>query len=509
MREIDKTAVESGIPALLLMENAGRTLADECHKACKDKGLIVVLAGPGQNGGDGFVAARHLCSMGHPVKVAFFGDVERLPHEASVNFHALSAYPIQVFSTKVEGVEAVLAAMENPEVVVDCLLGTGLAGNPRPPIETAIRWVNDCQTFVVACDVPSGLSSDSGMPYDPTVKANVTVTMGLPKIGLFTYPGRKYSGKIIVESLGLPPSLLEVPSSQRAAFIEDARKVMPRRLQEYHKGQCGHVTVIAGSKGMAGAAVLSAKSALRAGAGTVTLVCPGEIYEVCASMAPEVMVVPYGTGPTFVDESCQVDELMRLIQRSSAVVLGPGFGRGDSQVKFLSKIIPSIGTIPTVIDADGLNNLVSLGGLSYLGDLKGNFILTPHLGEMARLLGKTVQQIDDRVFTANNAAKLGKCVVCLKGAGTVVANHSGEVVINTTGGPAMATAGSGDVLTGIIAGLVGQGLSHFDSAWLGVFWHGLAGDLAFKKLGSYGILAGDIAEALPRARGVIEGRCEP
>lgn len=522
MRDLDKRAVEAGIPALLLMENAGKAVAAETAKLLsrrspKRRGVkIAVLAGPGRNGGDGLSAARHLSSIGYHVKVVLFGSPDRLPPESKANYGALGSYPVELLATSDDtGADTALTRLDGSSAIVDALLGTGQQGDPRPPISTAVRWAKrerERGVPVVSCDVPTGLDSDSGRLFDPAIEACVTVTMGFPKVGLYAYPGRMHVGRIVVENLGLPDRLLGERFPAKAVFVEDAGDAMPRRGEDHHKGLSGHVTVIAGSVGMAGAAVLAAKAALRAGAGTVSLLCPGQAYGVCASMVPEVMVVPCGQGPVFRSDESSLGVVEDHIERSSCFVIGPGFGRGETQASFLCEILPAICSrgISCVLDADGLHAAGALGGPSYLFGLGGKLILTPHPGELGRLLAVEPQSIgEDRVGSARRSALESGSVVCLKGAGTCVANQSGEVRINTSGDPAMATAGSGDVLSGMIGALVSQGLPLFDAAWLGVFWHGLAGEMSRRIQGSYGVLAGDISDAIPAARRAIERRWRP
>lgn len=505
MRQLDSMATEMGIPALVLMENAGRALADWTEKLLDKKGRVTVLAGPGQNGGDGFVAARHLALRGHQVRVAFFGRKERLPREAALNYQLLQNSCVTVLNAEEMPLEDVLAASGDCDVIIDALLGTGASGNPRPPLDAVIRWANSQGKPIVACDLPSGLCADTGFPHEPTIRANMTVTMGFAKVGLFSYPGRDFAGRVIVEPLGMPASLLQRAFSARLITLEDAGAAMPRRKPDHHKGLSGHVTVIAGSLGMAGAAHLAARGAIRAGAGTVTLICPGKVYPVCASMMPEVMVVPYGDGAVFEPSADGLAMIEQYIERSSCIAVGPGFARGTGQTQFLKELLGLLGDVPCVLDADGLYALKEAGGLPYLSEVGGKFVLTPHPKELGRLTGRDPSDISrDRPGYARKAAAIGDCVVCLKGAGTCVANSSGQVFINSSGDPAMATAGAGDVLTGVIAALVAQGLMPFDAAWLGVFWHGLAGEIARRKLGSSGLLAGEIADCLPEARGLIE-----
>jgi hydroxyethylthiazole kinase-like uncharacterized protein yjeF len=516
MREIDRRAVQAGLSVAVLMENAGRALAEAVFEmgleigaletGAQERGSrVVVLAGPGQNGGDGLCAARHLSSRGLAVQVVLMASPSRMTPEAKANLEALSAYPVELFLVEGGGTgfQDVRDRLSRPSVVIDALLGTGQKGAPRPPLDEAIRWAAESGAPVLSCDVPTGVDSDTGYVYHPAVKADVTVTMGLPKRGLYVYPGRKFGGRIIVEPLGLPPSLLLRDLEVTAMTLDGARGLVPRREADHHKGLSGHVFVTAGSQGMAGAAVLAAKAALRAGAGTVTLACPPEVYPICASMVPELMVVPLTDA-----RDGGIAGLEECLLRSKSAVLGPGLGRGKAQEALIQKFLSlaaSTGT-PCVIDADGLNGLAASGGLSYLRSLEGKFILTPHPGELSRLLGTSVQDIErDRIAAAREAASRGKSVVCLKGAGTSVANSVGSVAVNTTGDPAMATAGSGDVLSGVIAALVSQGLSLYDAARLGVFWHGLAGEIAVGKRGSIGMLAGELCDSLPEARKVMAG----
>ena len=576
MRQLDNMVQRLGVSALILMENAGRALADHCERWLAgirpgtlengpsaqgqavtvqqalvqgvpvEKSVlekipvrevpvrgknIVVLAGQGQNGGDGFCAARHLAARGHHVKVGFFGKQDRLHHEAHQNYQMIESYPVEVFSCESMSPQEVLDALGNPDLIIDALLGIGGQGGPRFPMDMAIRWATSQIAQVVACDIPSGVSADTGYAYDPCIQADLTITMGFAKIGLLSYPGRMYAGHLIVENLAFPPDLVarycaedgdssqgglvgEAMEGQRngpikilakAATFVEAGPLLPSRRGNHHKGMSGHVLVIAGSVGMAGAAVLSAKSALRSGAGTVTLLCPGEAYSVCASMVPEVMVVPCGSSGVFYPEQECIDLVWRNLEKAGAVVIGPGWGRGDFQTGFLKEILPVVSKKICVVDADALFALKQLGGLSYLAGIQGNFILTPHPGEMSVLTGVSVEEIErDRPGCAREAARQSSSIVCLKGAGTCTAGPSGKLFVNTSGGPYMATAGSGDVLTGVIAALAAQGLPSYSSAWLGVFWHGLAGEAALRRKGSHGILAGDITECLPEARALIE-----
>lgn len=508
MRALDKKAVEAGVPVLILMESAGRALAEQAIRMVSGKeSEIAILCGKGQNGGDGFCAARHLASKGYRVSLAFFGSEDQLPDEARQNFNLLSAYPVRVMRSPGTDVKGLLNELCGAKLVIDALLGTGAKGNPRAPMDLVISWANRQPAPILACDIPSGLSPDTGRAFEPCIKADVTVTMGLCKIGLMNYPGKAYAGQIIVEDIGLEPFWRNTDILARAIDMKFAGKYLPERKLDHHKGLSGHVTVIAGSVGMAGAAVLASEACLRSGAGTVTLVCPENIYFSCVSMIPEVMVVPCPCGEFFRPDAGTLGIIKNNVEKSSGIIIGPGLGRGESQTRFIEEILQVVSKTPCVIDADALFAISRLGGLPVLKDLSGQWVLTPHPGELSVLLGVGTTEIGlDRPGFAKSAAANSGNVVCLKGAGTCTAGSGGRLMVNTTGDPAMATAGSGDVLTGVIAALTAQGLSSFDAAWLGVYWHGLSGELAKKEIGSYGMLAKDIIKYLPKARKLIEGR---
>lgn len=514
MRRIDRAAQERGIPAQILMENAGRVLADEASRMlssskgvrhdCPADGSVVVLCGPGQNGGDGLAAARHLCARGFVVTVALFARRSSLPPEAAQCRNMLEPFDVRCLELDSLPPDEILRSLPVPDLVIDALLGTGSTGDPRSPVREAIRWANSLHRPILACDIPSGLDADTGTPGDPTIRASVTVTMGFAKPGLVTYPGRKFAGELVVANLGFPACLTSSSCLGRTSEASEVRKLLPRREADHHKGLSGHVCVVAGSVGMVGAACLAAMSALRAGAGTATLVVPGGAYFPAASMLTEVMVVPAGDGPSFNESGASVAR--REIQRSDAVVLGPGWGRGRDQTLFLQEILNDVAKLPCVIDADAIVALRDLAeGVHVWEEKAKGCVLTPHPGEMSRLMDVPVAEIQSsRTEWAREAARRWGAVVALKGAGTIVADTLGRYVVNTSGHPAMATAGSGDVLAGMVGALLAQGLEPFDAAWAGAYWHGLAGELCASQIGSVGVVSGDLVRAIPQARRVIE-----
>ncbi|HHY34339.1 MAG TPA: NAD(P)H-hydrate dehydratase [Firmicutes bacterium] len=518
MRAVDEAAQAKGIPAQILMENAGRAVADAAVQMLSRAGkgpksrpakgpTVVVLCGPGQNGGDGLAAARHLSARGYDVVVAIFGKRSSLPPEAGHCRLMLDPFEVPCFETDTLTAGQVLENLPSPDLIIDALLGTGSSGDPRSPIREAIEWANSAGCPILACDIPSGLDADTGTPGTPAIRASLTVAMGFAKVGLVTYPGRKFTGELVVANLGFPPSAFPPSWTGKTPEMDEARELMPKRDPDHHKGLSGHVCVVAGSVGMVGAACLAASSSLRAGAGTVTLVVPGGAYVPAASMVKEVMVVPAGDGPTFNVSSVAV--VRRELERADAAVLGPGWGRGPDQTLFLQEILKNVAKLPCVVDADALAALKDLtGSLRRWKEEVKLSVLTPHPGEMARLLDvSTIEIQSSRVKWALQAAAECGAVVALKGAGTVTAHPQGKYVVNTSGHPAMATAGAGDVLSGMVGALLAQGLEPFDATWLGVYWHGLAGEVCAARVGRVGVLSGDIVRAIPRARRIIvEGR---
>ena len=455
MRELDRRTIAAGTPGEELMERAGFAVAKAAIEFLKrrDSRKALLFAGKGNNGGDAIVAARHLAAAGcHPTLVLMERRDERPAGVAVVE------WPDE---------------LPEADVIVDGLLGTGLTGEVREPYASAIQWINTQRAPVVAIDVPSGLGTTN------CVRAKVTVTMGLPKVDLLRPAATDYVGRIEVADIGLDTDV-----ESDIEMITCADIVLPERKRSAHKGDFGHLLIIAGSEGYTGAPVIAAHAAARAGVGLVTLAVPKEIYPIVASTCPpEVMPRPL----TFEQVPPGFD----------AVAIGPGLGQKPEVQKMIWRFLSS-SPVPMVVDADALNAVAMAPAA--LKKLPVPVVLTPHPGEMARLVGKSAKEVQtNRWEVAKHFAQEYGVVLALKGAGTVVTDKSGKLWINSTGNPGMARGGMGDALTGIIGALLAQGMPALEAARAGVFVHGLAGDLAAEKHGERAMLTTDLIESLGAA----------
>ena len=503
MAAIDRRAMAAGIPGLDLMEAAGqgvtRVLEDLLGGLTGRR--IVVLCGKGNNGGDGFVVARHAAEKGAQVRVFLASSPDDIQGDARVNLSRIAHLPV-VFTGDLSRVREALTQADG---AVDALLGTGIRGGARGRIADLIALLQQATCPIVAVDVPSGLDADTGRADGPCAAATRTVTFARPRIGQFFYPGRALCGRLHVLDIGIPDDAIEAEGIQ--TFLMDAARagaLMPRRAPDAHKGDCGRVCIIAGSVGLTGAAALSAGAALRSGAGLVTLGVPASLNDVLEIKVTEAMTRPL---PEVRKARCLSlrarGDMLRLLERADAAALGPGLGTHRETVEMVRRVVRDL-RVPTVLDADALNALS--GDLDAIRACKAPLILTPHPGEFSRLAGLDIQTIRQDPICAVRAfaADMGATVI-LKGAPTAIA---GDVVfVNPTGNAGMATGGAGDVLTGILAALLGQGLCASDAARLGVYVHGLAGDLMAERTGQMGLVAGDLVSALPKAFHCIsEGR---
>lgn len=501
MREIDRSAIQDyGVPGAVLMENAGvavvrqlETIIDQVadRKFC-------ILAGKGNNGGDGYVIARHLVNQGARVKVFLLGEKTAVSGDAKINLDIIDRMGIDVIEIVTErDWDKIKVAATFADCLVDALLGTGFRGEIEGELALLIDIINAAGKLVVAVDIPSGVNADTGQVCGKAVEATHTVTFGLPKPGLFLYPGADYTGELTVADIGIPAAIAaEQQIKQNIVMAGMIRSILPRRSPAAHKGMSGRVAVVAGSRGLSGAAAMAAEGALRAGAGLITLAAPGSLQDVLAIKLTEVMTRPLDETPAGTVSQEAVPEIAALAAKSDVLAIGPGLGRDASTMAAVRAVIESA-ECPLVIDADALYALA--GYTDMLADCAALPVLTPHPGEMARLTGLSTQAVNaDRVGVARQAALDWGSIVVLKGARTVIAFPDGEVYINTTGNAGMATGGTGDVLTGIIASLIAQGLSSHDAAVAGVYIHGLAGDIAAAS-GMVGMAATDVIKALPAA----------
>lgn len=501
MRELERRAVqEAGLPTLLLMEHAGRAVAQVVWKLVRERGgsRVAVVCGKGNNGGDGMCAARHLANAGLSVRVYLLARDQDVEGDAATNLRALRAAGVEVDNV-VGAVDTALKAVgAAADLVVDAIFGTGFRGSPMGLAARAIEAINEAQKPVVAVDVPSGLDADTGKVEGPCVRAHVTVTMGLPKVGLLVYPGASYCGEVVVADLGLPRKLVLDAAfllTEVATAFQVAR-LLPPRAPDTHKGTYGRVLVVAGSARFPGAPKLAALGALRCGAGLVRLLVPECIFPAAAASALEFMPAALPDSHGALDSSA-VDPLMEFAQDADVVAVGPGLTTAEG-VRDVVRAVLERCDRPLVLDADALNVLA--GQLTLLRNARAPVVITPHPGELARLLGISTPEVQRaRLEVARSAARLTGAVTLLKGARTVVASPEGRVVVNPTGNPGMASGGMGDVLTGAVAALLAQGLVPFDAAWVAAYLHGLAADLVAQERGDRGLLAHDVADRMPEA----------
>ena len=503
MRELDRRAVEEfGVPSIELMENAGRRVSEAVQDLLGDiEGKrVVVAAGRGNNGGDGFVAARHLRDAGADVAVFLLGDPAEVCGDAKINLDILlkTGLPVRPI-TSVSEIETSLA---DCHTVIDAIFGTGLKGDVTGLAAEIINAINAANRPVLAVDLPSGLDADTGKIWGVCVQADCTVAFALPKIGLLTYPGAAYVGELLVGDIGIPKQLHEEINVETADDQWVAER-LPARPKDANKGTFGTAVVIAGSPGYTGAAAMASEAVLRSGAGLSMLVVAEGLQDIMAAKLTEVIThgLPQTANRSISAEA--VTPALELCKKAESVVLGCGLGTHEETCRFVHEFIRSIDK-PMVVDADGLNCLSK--NIAVLEGDHGELILTPHPGEMSRLIGTSIPEIQsNRLDAACRAASRFHSVVVLKGARTLIAEPSGRVFINMTGNSGMATAGTGDVLAGIIGGLLAQGMKPFEAAVCGVHIHGKAGDIAATELGEAGMIAGDVLLAVPYAITEVQG----
>ena len=504
MQEIDARAIKKyKVPGLTLMENAARALAQKAQEmlASNTPGAersVCLVCGPGNNGGDGLAAARLLKAQGLEVNVFLLGSLPQLKGDARTNAQKLKTAKIKVNEIKGgAGLTALKAGLKRSGLVIDAIFGTGFKGTASKLAGQVIEVINSAGRPVLSADIPSGVNGETGQVTGPAVKAQATVTMGLLKTGLLFYPGRSLAGEISIADIGFPPKAIdEQKVSINTIDAETVRQWLPRRPSDAYKGSCGTVLVLAGSMGMTGAACLSSLSALRSGAGLVYLGIPESLNDVMEPKLTEVITKPLPETRTRTLSLQALDRIKALMAKADSMAIGPGLSAHPETLELVQAVVKNI-KIPAVLDADALNALSNNAGLLYR---QAQFVLTPHYGEMARLTGRSIAEIKENPMRAAGefAVKYNQTMV-LKGAPTVIAWPSGHLWINTTGNSGMATAGSGDVLAGLIAGLLAQGLLPEKAAVLGVYLHGLAGDLAKENKTEYCMLAGDILDNLPAA----------
>ncbi len=460
---------------------------------------VVVFCGKGNNGGDGLVVARLLQAKGARLQVILLAPYHELSKDAKTMYRRFKkqATLSQVFVLPSR--EKMESLAHNAHILIDALLGTGLSSSLRDPYLTAITTMNASRAYIVAVDIPSGIDGQTGAILGATIKADLTVTFGYPKIGLYVGDAIDQVGHIEIVDIGLSVGFLKDLKPQTQLLSEELiRPMIPPRMPSSHKGTFGHAGIVAGSPGKAGAPALAALGALRSGTGLVTVATPQMIAPIVEAKLLEVMTLALPETPEHLLGMEASRVLLKFCQKKSALAFGPGMGISSSTTEMLSDLLPQL-EARCVVDADALNNLAS--HLDVFSRMKQPPVLTPHPGEMARLLPGTSSKTinEDRIEIARTFATQHRVILVLKGANSVIADYQGKIAICPTGNPGMASAGMGDVLTGMITGLLAQGLSSWNAARAGVYLHGLAGDLAAKAIGETGLIASDVISAIPHA----------
>ena len=499
MQELDKQAItEYGIAGLQLMENAGHNCVEEIIAEFGLAGHAVILAGKGNNGGDGYVIARLLSQMGWSVNVIVLANREHVCGDAAVNLEKLPGSIIKYCNDEGQLSALHMEAIFQADVIVDALLGTGLSSNVNGIYLEAIDLMNSSGRPVVTVDIPSGVHGTTGRVLGDAVRACMTVTFAFAKLGHVLYPGAAYTGRLVVTDIGIPQKLMETASGYDFLDAETLRPLLRRRDRQAHKGKFGHCLVVAGSTGKTGAAALTANSAVRAGSGLVTLAVAESIHSILEIKTTEAMTVPLPDSGSGHLSNSSFHLIEKLLVGKDAVAIGPGLDILPKTYALVQNMVETV-VLPLVIDADGLNALAE--DVTVLHRKKSKqIILTPHPGEMSRLLGTTIPDVEAfRISVAHEFASKYGVFLVLKGARTIIASPTGSVAINGSGNPGMATGGMGDVLTGVIVSLLGQGYAAWDACCLGVFLHGFAADMVAEEKGEIGINASDVIEMLPYA----------
>jgi ADP-dependent NAD(P)H-hydrate dehydratase / NAD(P)H-hydrate epimerase len=497
-RAVEELAVaEQGVSLATLMQAAGTAVASEIAERVPE-GDLVVLAGPGNNGGDGWVAARELHTGGRTVSVlsvrgpdelsGISADAAREAIAAGVPWSAPAEPPTPLTLGDAAG-------------VIDALLGIGASGALREPLAAWVEAANASGAYLLAVDAPTGIDADTGTAVGAVIEADCTVTFTAPKRGLLVYPGAAFAGEIVVADIGIEPSLANVAAAPEIWTADEYAALLPLPAPDAHKDSRGRVLVIAGSGTYPGAAVLAARGAMRAGAGYVTLAVPQAVVATAHAHLLAVPVVGMPQGKTQAFASAAASKLVQMSREYDAVVLGPGLTLADGAVATARSIVAET-NVPLVIDADALNALVDAQGL--IAARKAPTVLTPHPGELGRLLGTSGTAVQRDRITASAALATRNVAVVLKGAGTVISG-AGRQVINVSGTPALATAGTGDVLSGITGAFLAQGLAPLEAGALAAYVHGRAGEAAASELTPICVTAEDIPEYLPVAMGELLG----
>lgn len=500
MQSIDQIISQKyGLPGTVLMENAGRILAEEMKRSCPNAKKISVLCATGNNGGDGFVAARHLQSMGVEVRIFIVGPPKEMKSDVQIHFQVAKNMGLTIDNVNdTGGIIKLEKILPNQDGIIDALFGTGLSKNVEGVYASVIDVVNRLNVYTLSADLPSGVDGNTGRIMGTAIQADKTVSFILPKIGNILYPGADYGGELVVRNIGTSEACTkELDIKHSLVTRKLVTSLLPCRHKDSHKGTYGRASVVAGSSGMTGAAILTCRAALRSGLGLLKLYIPESLNLLITTNIPEVVTVPLTEMRRGVISISQIEKVIEETHLSRVVAIGPGCGTTGEMGEMVRRIIEDV-SCPVVIDADGLNVLAK--NVNWLEKKKGEIILTPHPGEMGRLLGISTEEVTKNpIDTARTFSQKFGVIVVLKGSRTLIALPQGDVLVNVTGNTGMATAGSGDVLTGTITGFIAQGISPANAAILSVYVHGHAGDIMAREKGEFGLLAGDIVDGLTQA----------
>jgi hydroxyethylthiazole kinase-like uncharacterized protein yjeF len=503
MQYLDQVTIEEcGIPGIVLMENAGRGAAELLVRYFPEvrREGVAILAGRGNNGGDGFVIARHLKNWGIRAKVYLLSSRDNVHDDARTNLQIWLNMGGEMVELPTRGdFNRAKGYLMDVCLIVDAILGTGLNSEVKGYLKDVISFINTLPQPVLAVDIPSGIDATGGKILGVAIRATLTATFGLAKIGQVIYPGVSYVGKLEVVDIGIPRSIIDniAIKTHLMDYNELDASLLSSRPIQTHKGDYGHLLVISGSPGKTGAATMVCQGALRIGTGLVTLGIPATLNPILEVKLTEAMTEPL---PDLATGYLSTESLVRikdLLEEKTALALGPGISTQPHIQELILELLPQI-KVPMVIDADAITALALRREV--LKECKSPIVLTPHPGEMARLMGTTTKVIqDDRMGVAKDFADSYGCIVVLKGNRTVIASPQGEIYINPSGNPGMASGGTGDVLTGMIGGLLAQGISPLEASKWGVYLHGLAGDIAREKVGEIPLIASDIINHIPSA----------
>ena len=487
MQAIDAYSIhEIGIPGMVLMEKASMTLYDEVRRRFPDEHIrCLIVVEKGNNGGDGLALGRLLIEAGYPVDIYEIDGISRASESYQAQKNILEKMDIPVLDEIPE---------EDYDIIIDGIFGVGLTREVAGIHREVITKLNKKEAFRIAIDVPSGVDASNGKVLGTAFKADLTVTFGLSKIGLLFYPGAAYAGEVVVKDIGFPKMAVDEVDPGAFTYEEGDQCRIPARRPDSHKGTYGKVLIVAGSVNMAGAAYLSGKAAYKTGSGLVRIFTREENRVILQTLLPEAILTTYN------GLSDGIPALSEAVDWADVIVFGPGIGRGEN-IEWFLHLVRENAKVPVVIDADGLNEISSMEnrGTDFLNGFQAPVILTPHMMEMSRLCGSSVAEIkENRIGAAKEYARENKVILVLKDSRTIITDGTERLYINTNGNNGMATGGSGDVLSGILGGMLAAGMKPFDAAAMGVFLHGRCGDAAAAELGEASVMAGDLTQYLSK-----------